>query len=86
MINFIPSKGILKKTEIDFDLLGDICTKIFEAGFNRKIYVDVKVWKSRVKEQSSGVQHMFYMKSLIEGDRIHLLGSITDSASVGQIS
>ena len=53
MIKFIPSKGILKKTEIDFDLLGDICTKIFEAGFNRKIYVDVKVWKSRVKEQSS---------------------------------
>jgi len=31
MIKFIPSKGILKKTEIDFDLLGDICTKIFEA-------------------------------------------------------
>ena len=53
MINFIPSKGILKETEIDFDLLGDICTKIFEAGFNRKIYVDVKVWKSRVKEQST---------------------------------
>ena len=81
MIKFIPSKGILKKTEIDFDLLGDICTKIFEAGFNRKIYVDVKVWKSRVKEQSSMERvsrglRTYKMDLDTEGNRRYVFSSI----------
>jgi len=53
MIKFLPSKGILKETKIDFDLLGRICTSIFEQGFDRKINVEVVVWKSKVKEQST---------------------------------
>ena len=43
MIKFYPSKRIIKETELDFDLLGRICTNIFERGFDQKINIECAV-------------------------------------------
>jgi len=53
MIRLFPSRRIQKETDIDFELLSNICTDIFEKGFGRKINIYCRVWKSRVKEQST---------------------------------
>ena len=80
MIRFFPSKRIKKETDIDFELLGKICTDIFEKGFGRKINIECKVWKSRVKEQSTmertkGRCH-YVMDLDTEGNRRYVFGSI----------
>ena len=80
MIRFYPSKRIKKETDIDFELLGKICTDIFEKGFGRKINIECKVWKSRVKEQSTmertkGRCH-YVMDLDTEGNRRYVFGSI----------
>ncbi len=80
MIRFFPSKRIKKETDIDFELLGKICTDIFERGFDRKINIECKVWKSKVKEQSTmertkGRCH-YVMDLDIEGNRRYVFGSI----------
>ena len=80
MIRFFPSKRIKKETDIDFELLGKICTDIFERGFGRKINIECKVWKSRVKEQSTmertkGRCH-YVMDLDTEGNRRYVFGSI----------
>ena len=80
MIRFFPSKRVEKETDIDFELLGKICTDIFERGFGRKINIECKVWKSKVKEQSTmertkGRCH-YVMDLDTEGNRRYVFGSI----------
>jgi hypothetical protein len=80
MIRFFPSKRIKRETDIDFELLGKICTDIFERGFGRKINIECKVWKSKVKEQSTmertkGRCH-YVMDLDTEGNRRYVFGSI----------
>ena len=80
MIRFFPSKRIKKETDIDFELLGKICTDIFERGFGKKINIECKVWKSKVKEQSTmertkGRCH-YVMDLDTEGNRRYVFGSI----------
>ena len=80
MIRFFPSKRIKKETDIDFELLGKICTDIFERGFGRKINIECKVWKSKVKEQSTMERtkgRCPYVLDLdTEGNRRYVFGSI----------
>ena len=80
MIKFYPSKRIIKETKLDFELLGKICTDIFERGFNKKINIECKVWKSKIKEQSTmertkGRCH-YVMDLDTEGNRRYVFGSI----------
>ena len=80
MIKFYPSKRIIKETKLDFELLGRICTDIFERGFNKKINIECKVWKSKIKEQSTmertkGRCH-YVMDLDTEGYRRYVFGSI----------
>ena len=49
MIKFYPSKRIIKETKLDFELLGKICTDIFEGGFDKKINIECKVWAVNLK-------------------------------------
>ena len=80
MIRFFPSKRIKKETEIDYELLGKICTDVFEKGFKRKINVYCKVWKSREKETSSmegtkgRTQYTMHLDT--EGNRRYVFGTI----------
>jgi hypothetical protein len=80
MIRFFPSIRIKKETEIDFELLGNICTGVFEKGFKRKINVYCKVWKSREKETSmmelTKGRSRFTMHLDTEGNRRYVFGSI----------
>ena len=81
MIKFFPSRRVIKETKIDFELLGKICTDIFEKGFNQKINIECKVWKSRVKEQSTmdrtSQSIRYYTMDLdTEGTRRYVFGSI----------
>ena len=80
MIKFFPSTRIEKETGIDFKLLGKICTDVFEKGFERKINVYSKVWKSREKETSmmevTKGKTGFTMHLDTEGNRRYVFGSI----------
>ena len=80
MIRFFPSIRIKKETGIDFELLGKICTDVFEKGFGRKINIYCKVWKSRDKETSmmevTKGRTRFTMHLDTEGDRRYVFGSI----------
>ena len=80
MIKFYPSKRIINETKLDFELLGKICTDIFERGFDKKINIECKVWKSKIKEQSTmerakGRCH-YVMDLDTEGNRRYVFGSI----------
>ena len=80
MIKFLPTKRITKETNIDFNLLSKICTSIFEKGFDRKLNIKCKIWKSNVKEQSTmectkGRSH-FTMRLDTEGDRRYVFSTI----------
>ena len=80
MIKFYPSKRIIKETKLDYELLGKICTDIFERGFDKKINIECKVWKSKIKEQSTmertkGRCH-YVMDLDTEGNRRYVFGSI----------
>ena len=81
MIRLFPSRRVEKETGIDFELLSDICTDIFEKGFGRKINIYCRVWKSRVKEQSTMERPSrsicYYKMDLdIEGNRRYIFGCI----------
>ena len=80
MITFLPTRRVIKETDIDFDLLGRICTNIFEKGFNKKLSIKCKVWKSNVKEQSTmectkGRSH-FTMNLDTEGNKRYVFSTI----------
>ena len=49
MIRLFPSRRVEKETGIDFELLINICTDIFEKGFGRMINIYCRVLKSIVK-------------------------------------
>ena len=80
MIRFFPSKRVEKETGIDFEVLGKICTDIFERGFDKKINIECKVWKSKVKEQSTMERtkgRCHYLMDLdTDGSRRYVFGSI----------
>ena len=80
MIKLFPSRRVKQETGIDFELLSKICTDVFERGFQRKINVYCKVWKSKEKETSSmEVTHgrtQFTMHLDTEGTRRYVFGSI----------
>tara|TARA_R110000824_G_scaffold231713_2_gene419601 strand:+ start:3668 stop:4117 length:450 start_codon:yes stop_codon:yes gene_type:complete len=80
MIRFFPSIRIKKETGIDFELLGKICTDVFEKGFGRKINVICKVWKSKEKETSTmektSGRCQFTMNLDTEGNRRYVFGTI----------
>ena len=80
MIKLFPSPKIKKETGIDFELLGKICTDVFEKGFKRKINVYCKVWKTREKETSmievTKGRTEFTMHLDTEGNRRYVFGSI----------
>tara|TARA_R100001163_G_scaffold63494_1_gene55553 strand:+ start:1036 stop:1488 length:453 start_codon:yes stop_codon:yes gene_type:complete len=81
MINFYPTKRILKETKLDFELLGKICTNIFENGFDKKINIECKVWKSKIKEQStmertSKSKRLYTMELDTNGNKRYIIGSI----------
>jgi hypothetical protein len=48
MILLEPSQGIKQKTKIDFNLLETLLTSILEYNHRKKIYLNVKVHKSRI--------------------------------------
>ena len=80
MIKLFPSRRVKTETEIDFKLLEKICTDVFEQGFNRKLNIYCKVWKSKEKETStmertSGRCH-FTMNLDINGSKRYVFGSI----------
>ena len=51
MIRLFPSRRVKTETEIDFELLSKICTDVFEQGFDRKLNIYCKVWKSKKKRR-----------------------------------
>jgi len=53
MIKLFPSRRVKAETGIDFKLLEKICTDVFEQGFDRKLNIYCKVWKSKEKETST---------------------------------
>jgi hypothetical protein len=80
MIKLFPSRRVKTETGIDFKLLEKICTDVFEQGFDRKLNIYCKVWKSREKETStmertSGRCH-FTMNLDIHGNKRYLFGCI----------
>jgi hypothetical protein len=80
MITFLPTRRVVKETDIDFDLLGKICTNIFEKGFNKKLSIKCKVWKSNIKEQSTMEctkgRSYFTMNLDTEGNKRYIFSTI----------
>jgi len=52
MIELNASKGIEKQTGIDFELLSNVLTSVFEAAHGCKIHIKAQVHKSRIKDTS----------------------------------
>ena len=80
MIKLFPSRRVKTETRIDFKLLEKICTDVFEQGFDRKLNIYCKVWKSKEKETSTmertkGRCH-YVMDLDTEGNRRYVFGSI----------
>ena len=80
MIRLFPSRRVKTETEIDFELLSKICTDVFEQGFDRKLNIYCKVWKSKEKETSTmeptkGKCH-YTMNLDINGNKRYVFGSI----------
>ena len=80
MIKFFPSIRVQKDTGLDFDLLGNICSEIFNRGFKKNITFWCKVHKSR-QEGTSTVEKLdekcLYLINLdIHPDRRYIIGTI----------
>ena len=80
MIKFFPSRRVQKDTGLDFDLLGNICSEIFNRGFKDNITVWCKIHKSRQKRTSTLEQldeKCLYQINLdIEGNKRYMIGCI----------
>ena len=80
MIRLFPSRRVRQETGIDFELLSNICTDVFEKGFKRKINVYCKVWKSKEVETSTmertNGRCQFTMNLDIHGNKRYLFGCI----------
>ena len=80
MIKFFPSRRVQKDTGLDFDLLGNICSEIFNKGFKKNITCWCKIHKSR-QEETSTVEKLdgkcLYQINLdIEGEKGYYIGTI----------
>ena len=80
MIKFFPSRRVQKDTGLDFDLLGNICSEIFNKGFKKNITFWCKIHKSRQPETSTVEKldgNRWYQINLdIEGERIYFIRTI----------
>jgi len=79
MIKFFPSRRVQKDTGLDFDLLGNICSEIFNKGFQKNVTVWCKIYKSREKETSTveRLEKCLYQINLdIDGNRRYIIGCI----------
>tara|TARA_R110002020_G_scaffold201949_1_gene404861 strand:- start:3410 stop:3862 length:453 start_codon:yes stop_codon:yes gene_type:complete len=56
MILLTPSHNIKKETNIDYNILGKVLTVVLEHNHKKKIYLDVKIYKSREPGTSSCYQ------------------------------
>ena len=80
MIKFFPSKRVEKDTGLNFNLLGDICSEIFNRGFKKNLTFWCKVYKSR-DEKTSTLERLdekcLYQINLdIDGNRRYIISSI----------
>ena len=53
MIRFLPSRTISRLTEIDYNLLGNICSEIFNKGFNENLSFFIRIHKNKSKDIST---------------------------------
>tara|TARA_R110002020_G_scaffold444875_2_gene656551 strand:+ start:820 stop:1272 length:453 start_codon:yes stop_codon:yes gene_type:complete len=49
MIKLIASQGVVKKTELNYETLGNICTQIFRTGFKKDLKLKCIIHKSRTE-------------------------------------
>ena len=80
MIKFFPSRRVQKDTGLDFDLLGNICSEIFNKGFKKNITFWCKIHKSRQKETSTmeklDEKCLYQINLDIEGEKRYFIGAI----------
>ena len=80
MIRFLPSRRVQKDTNLDFELLGNICSEIFIKGFKKHLTFFVKIHKSRDKRTSTLEQldeKCLYQINLdIKGNKRYIIGCI----------
>ena len=80
MIKFFPSRRVQRDTGLDFDLLSNICSEIFNRGFKKNLTFWCKIHKSRVKETSTveklDEKCLYQINLDIEGSRKYLIGTI----------
>ena len=53
MIKFLPSRTISRLTELDYNLLGNICSEIFNKGFNKNLSFFIRIHKNKSKNIST---------------------------------
>ena len=53
MIKFLPSRTISRLTELDYNLLGNICSEIFNKGFNENLSFFIRIHKNKSGEIST---------------------------------
>jgi len=80
MIKFFPSRRVQKDTGLDFDLLGNICSEIFNKGFKKNITLWCKIHKSRQPETSTveklDEKCLYQINLDIEGEKRYFIGTI----------
>ena len=80
MIKFFPSVRVQKDTGLDFDLLGNICSEIFNRGFKDNITVWCKIHKSRQKRTSTveklDEKCLYQIDLDLDHDKRYLIGTI----------
>ena len=47
MIKFFPSRRVQKDTGLDYNLLGNICSEIFNKGFNKNLSFFIRIHKNK---------------------------------------
>ena len=80
MIKFFPSRRVQRDTGLDFDLLSNICSEIFNRGFKKNLTFWCKIHKSRVEETSTveklDEKCLYQINLDLEGSRKYLIGTI----------
>ena len=80
MIKFLPSRRVQRDTGLDFDLLSNICSEIFNRGFKKNLTFWCKIHKSRVEETSTveklDEKCLYQINLDLEGSRKYLIGTI----------
>ena len=80
MIKFLPSRRVQKDTNLNFELLSNICSEIFTKGFKKHLTFYVKVHKSRDKKTSTleklDEKCLYQINLDVEGNRRYIIGCI----------